>query len=274
MLSGVGNKGHLQRFGIPVLMDLPVGNNFQNNPITSIFIEITSPDYYLTAPFVNLDQLSERYYNNTGPLGTNIELGVRWNTAKNRDTNDANALLFITAFDERTIIFSLNLARVRSRGTIMIQSASPYIAPKIDPNYYGHPNDFEDMLDALRFIMFVLESPKSDLGRIISLPSFESMGCPVCAEKYMYECIEGLRCYIRQNTISSYHPGGSCKMGPPHKNDVVVDMSLRVKNIHKLRVCDASIFPQNINGNPMAAALMVGEKCAQIIKDSHHSGLR
>src|SRR6185437_15331580 len=34
MLSGVGPKQHLNEHRIPVLVDLPVGHNFHDNPIT------------------------------------------------------------------------------------------------------------------------------------------------------------------------------------------------------------------------------------------------
>ncbi len=59
-------------------------------------------------------------------------------------------------------------------------------------------------------------------------------------------------------------------MGAVDRDDVVVDPYLRVKNIKNLRICDASVFPLIPNGNTCAPTLMVGEKCAQIIKHCYN----
>ena len=47
--------------------------------------------------------------------------------------------------------------------------------------------------------------------------------------------------------------------------DAVVDAELRVRGIAGLRVCDASVFPDQITGNPNAAITMIAEKAADMI---------
>jgi len=56
---------------------------------------------------------------------------------------------------------------------------------------------------------------------------------------------------------------GTCKMG----NDemAVVDDRLRVRGLSDLRIADASIMPVVTSGNTNAPAMMVGEKCADMI---------
>lgn len=46
----------------------------------------------------------------------------------------------------------------------------------------------------------------------------------------------------------------------------VVDAQLRVKGIARLRVADASIMPTLIGGNTNAPSIMIGEKCADLIR--------
>ena len=47
----------------------------------------------------------------------------------------------------------------------------------------------------------------------------------------------------------------------------VVDPELRVRGIEGLRVADASVFPLIPSPNIQPAALMVGERCADLVAD-------
>ena len=48
----------------------------------------------------------------------------------------------------------------------------------------------------------------------------------------------------------------------------VVDPALNVHGVEGLRVADASVMPRVPRGNTNAASIMVGEKCADLIKES------
>ena len=75
-----------------------------------------------------------------------------------------------------------------------------------------------------------------------------------------------LMAHIDQSLETLYHPVGTCKMG----NDAlsVVDDSLRVHGVKCLRVIDASIMPTIVSGNTNAAAIMIGEKGADLLKST------
>lgn len=47
--------------------------------------------------------------------------------------------------------------------------------------------------------------------------------------------------------------------------DAVVDSSLRVKGVKKLRVADASIMPIVVTGNTNVGSMVVGGKAAELI---------
>lgn len=74
-----------------------------------------------------------------------------------------------------------------------------------------------------------------------------------------------IRDYVRHNTQTIYHPVGTCKMGTGDM--AVVDSRLRVHGIKGLRVADASIMPRIINGNTNAICMVIGEKCADLIRE-------
>jgi choline dehydrogenase len=60
-----------------------------------------------------------------------------------------------------------------------------------------------------------------------------------------------------------YHPTTTCRIG------TVVDPRLRVKGVERLRVADASVMPNVVSGNTNAAAIMIGEKAAEMLAADH-----
>ena len=56
---------------------------------------------------------------------------------------------------------------------------------------------------------------------------------------------------------TTFHPGGSCRMGPASDPTTVVDDQLRVHGIEGLRVADASIMPTMLSANLNAATMMI-----------------
>ena len=60
-----------------------------------------------------------------------------------------------------------------------------------------------------------------------------------------------------------YHPTSTCRIGADPL--AVVDERLRVRGFERLRVIDASIMPAVVSGNTNAAAVMIGEKGADMV---------
>ncbi|CAG2115533.1 unnamed protein product, partial [Medioppia subpectinata] len=239
MLSGLGHKQHLKKFSIPLVLDLPVGDNFQNMPAVSIGCPLKSNYNNLSPdPQLNVEQLNELYYKQSGMLAEKEALFMYNTTSRNK------------------INFMVELVRLKSVGTIRLQSTSPHIPPIIDPNCLSDHGDAQALLDATLFAFYLLE--RSSIAQYVDIADlFAPIGCPVCPGKYAYECVEGIQCYINYNTYTESHPGGSCRMGAIERPDVVVDPQLRVKGANNLRVCDSSVFPLIPNANTAAASIVV-----------------
>lgn len=62
---------------------------------------------------------------------------------------------------------------------------------------------------------------------------------------------------------SVYHPVGTCRLGLDER--AVVDPELKVRGVDGLRVADASIMPSVTGGNTNAPAIMIGERCAELV---------
>jgi choline dehydrogenase-like flavoprotein len=75
---------------------------------------------------------------------------------------------------------------------------------------------------------------------------------------------DAIRDVLRMRSDTVYHPVGTCRMGVDPL--AVVDPALRVHGLEALRVIDASIMPTIVSGNTNAAAIMIGEKAADLIR--------
>jgi choline dehydrogenase-like flavoprotein len=76
---------------------------------------------------------------------------------------------------------------------------------------------------------------------------------------------DDLRPHVRRNATTFYHPVGTCRMGRDPL--AVVDHELRVHGVAGLRVVDASVMPTLVGGATHAAAVMIGEKGASLVKE-------
>jgi choline dehydrogenase len=141
--------------------------------------------------------------------------------------------------------------RPKSRGTLKLKSNNPRDKPIIQPNIYDDKEDLEDMCNAVRLTIEILQAKAFENDRHKSINFDEKMA----NDKNMLEQ------WVIQHTESAYHCSGTCAMG------TVTDNQGRVNGIEGLRVCDASIMPYVPSGNTNAPTIMIAEKISDAIKN-------
>jgi choline dehydrogenase len=193
------------------------------------------------------------------PCGYNYDL---WHACLNIDTaryfDDASKRL---AGDAEAMIVLANPVLPHSEGEIVLNSADPATHPAIRMNYFGDAHDIKVMVAVLRRALdIVAHWPSHKVGPLL-VP-------PFLAEKHGHQ--EGtdpsdalLEDLARHFSITVYHLTCTCRIGS------VVDPQLRVMDVGKLRVADASVMPNVVSGNTNAATIMIGEKAAEMIASDH-----
>jgi choline dehydrogenase len=76
-----------------------------------------------------------------------------------------------------------------------------------------------------------------------------------------------LNSFIRDATATFWHYAGTAKMGRDEMS--VVDSRLQVYGIDNLRIADGSIMPRVTTGNTMATCVVIGERAAELIRQTH-----
>ncbi len=274
MLSGLGPAAHLQQHGIAVVKDMPgVGSHLHDHFNTYIAYKCSQPvtmnDLANSLPRRILAGMMYAF-GRTGPLASmGLFVGAMVRSDKRFERPDLQINMFAWAIKERNrhgvvaqpfSAFGLSPVHLRpdGRGTVRLKSADPFAAPEIRFNFLKTANDWDAMLKGMAICR--------EIGRQAALKPFvveEILPGPTVTEE------SALRDYLRATGVSNLHPVGTCRMG--HGSDDVVDPQLRVHGIGALRVADASIMPSIVAGNTNAPSIMIGEKCADMVRAAAQS---
>ena len=265
MLSGIGPKEDLMKHNISVVEDLPgVGQNLQDHLTVNISYKINRLKTFseLMKPLGMIKNLFEYFIQQKGLMTYPAsDIGVFFKT--NDEVKTPNAQIhFAPGAGEYNkngamkpssgITASVCNLRPKSRGYLTLASSNPADAPKIYANYLDNEEDIQWMIEGVKKTREIFKtSPMQELEAIELQPGSQ------CVEKS--EIAE----FINNESLSVYHPVGTCKMGLT--KECVADDQLKVRGISGLRVADASIFPSIISGNTNATCNVVGAKCADLI---------
>ena len=269
MLSGLGPAAHLKQHGIAVIKDMPgVGSHLHDHFNTYVAYRCAQPvtmnDLVNSLPRRILAG-AQYALGRTGPLASmGLYVGALVRSDRRLERPDLQINMFAWAIKDRNRFgvvpqpfsaFGLSPVHLRpdGRGTVRLKSADPLDAPEIRFNFLKSSYDYEAIIHGMKICREIARQP--------ALKPF------VVEEILPGPAVTGeaeLKADIRARGVSNLHPVGTCRMG--READAVVDPQLRVHGIAALRVADASIMPSIVAGNTNAPTIMIGEKCADMVR--------
>ena len=292
LLSGIGPREDLARLGIPLVADLPVGQNMRSHVGTGeVAFTLREPVAFNPLRIYTNPLNILSYLNRQGPLAavSGFEGMGMYRTGLDPDSSYPDIQLYMLTvtpgvdgglvyrrslnFDDQTFSkwkplsfkdgFNIVpvLSHPKSRGSVKLRSRDPEDPPIINPNYFDHPLDMQRMISAINFSLSLGNSGEfAKFGaKFYDRPLDQCRYFPMYSDQYW-------ECAVRHFTYPLYHDCCTAPMGPRDSRDSVVDSQLRVHQVQGLRVADASVMPEIISSNTNAACVMIGEKAADLIR--------
>lgn len=274
MLSGIGPRDEIASHGIDCVTDLPgVGRDLQEHPGIMLSYDVGMRTMNVDAHSklrLALRALQFALFRR-GPGTTPIShVGVFFRTRPGLPRFDAQIHFQPLGYEVKEdkvilaeanrVSLAVNVCRPNARGTIRLRSPHPQDAPIIEHPLVGSDEDVRTLIAGARVMRGIFNSTQLR-GQVLK----EYLPGEAIATDEQWEA------YVRAGAFAMYHPVGTCRMGDVADPDAVVDPLLRVKNVRKLRIIDASIMPSLPSCNTNGPTIMIAERASALLLDARNS---
>ena len=266
-LSGIGPGALLQKHGIPVAHELPVGENLQDHLQLRMSFRVKNAltlNTMLHSWWHKAKIGLEYAFLRSGPMTMPpSQLGAFVKSNPSCVTPNLEYHVQPISLDKfgdpphRFPAFTASACNLRptSRGFVRITSPDPRAYPAIQCNYLSTPEDRAVAIEAIRLTRRIVNESQAlkpyEPREFTPGPQFQT-------DKELIEAAGNIGTTI-------FHPVGTCKMGRPDDSTAVVGPTLRVRGVGRLRVIDASVMPTITSGNTNSPTLMIAERGASIV---------
>src|SRR5882724_3386441 len=267
-MSGVGPPELLQSLGIPVRHALPgVGENLRDHyaPRFAVRVKNIATINERSRGLKLAAEIARWCFGGKSILGLSpTQVYCFWKSEPHLETSDIQ-LTFTPASYREGMQGQLETEpgmtaapwqqRPESKGYVRIKSADPFEQPEIQPRYLTEEGDRRVLVAAMRLARRLLQSKSLE-------PYYDYEDFPGPNVETDDELLDA----AKQRGTTTFHPMGTCRMGPANDPTSVVDDELRVRGLEGLRVVDASIMPMMLSANLNAGVMMLADKASDLIR--------
>ena len=266
-ISGVGPASLLQELGVPVVADLPVGENFRDHYAARMVARVKNVRTIneMSHGIGLVGQIARWVLGKPSILALSPSLvHWFWKSDDSLDYPDLQGVFSPASYKQGLVGLLDNYPgmtcgvwqhRPESIGYVRARSTDPFVDPVIQPNYLADPIDRRVQVSGMRLARKLLHAPEL-------APFFERDELPPPGQ----DSDDELLAYLRQYGSTCYHLIGTARMGPVTDRTSVVDDTLRVHGLDGLRVVDASIMPNMPSANTYCSTMMIAEKASDMIR--------
>lgn len=267
-LSGIGPADVLRDLGIEVRHELKgVGENLRDHYAPRFAARVKNAETINEMTHgVKLAREAIKYmFMRKGVLSLSPTLVyLFWHSGESAETSDVQISFTPASYNEGIqgqlekepgMTVASWQQRPNSKGYVRARSRDPFDKPVIQPNYLAEESDRRTLLGGMKLARKLMHS--EPLQPYIDYEAFPGPDVQTDDE---------LLAAAKERGTTTFHPAGTCKMGPASDPTAVIDDQLRVHGIDGLRVIDASIMPTMLSANLNAATMMIAEKGSDLVR--------
>jgi len=241
--SGIGPAALLALLGIPLVADLPVGENLLDHPIVSLILRLRDLAVVDT-PMHRHTNCCLRYGSGLAGAGENDMIVIAGNLTALGNGDLTMGRLAVSVY------------QAFSQGRVAITSRDPAIDPQVDERMLTDESDLVRLRDGVRRLEALAATDA--FGAIATRIEYGLSGRSI-ADRFDDAELDD---WLFAECGDAQHASGTCRMGAPDDRRSVVDPSGRVVGCTGLRVIDASIMPEVPRANTHLTTVMIAEKLA------------
>jgi choline dehydrogenase len=240
--SGIGPQKQLSELAIPLVAELPVGENLVEHPFFYNAYAADPNSIGRQTPVIAVKLWTKSSFARVGELDLHI-------TATHLLPPDQSPT-------KVGFVLAIALTNPQSRGNVKLASKDPNAAPVIDLNFLAIEEDRKRLMEGVQLARRLAKSENLKKMIVKELNPWEA------------ETDEQVMASIKSTVDTYAHPFATAPMGSTGSKKAVVDSQGNVYKVKGLRVVDASIFPDAVSAAPNPTVIMAAEKIADQIKAS------